>query len=102
MLAHSTNAGVQKNGCAVLAGIATMVGTLTGGIEAIVAAMRGHEAVVDVQTSGCRALSALTYENVDDATMAIDAVIAAMRAHSTVADVQEGGCTALAKYSIHW
>ena len=75
-----------------------------GALEAVVAAMRAHSDVADVQVAGCIALCAVS--NGDDAAGlarkqraveagAIEEVVAALRVHPQVALVQETGCGAL-------
>ena len=58
-----------------------------GGIKAVVAAMKTHACVADVQLVGCSALRNLSAPGVNEKRVAaaggIDAVVAAMRAHAT-------------------
>ena len=81
----------------------TLIGS-SGGVAAVVAAMRTHADVVAVQEQGCHALHNLAISD-DISTLigssgGVAAVVAAMRAHADVAAVQEAGCMALKNLAI--
>ena len=71
-----------------------------GGIEAVVAAMKQHLSVDNVQEFGCGVLRALAADYARNAKMVaagggIEAVVAAMKQRLSDANVQEHGCAAL-------
>jgi hypothetical protein len=68
-----------------------------GGCKALVAAMRSHAAVANLQAEGCRAVMVLSRGGCPEAVLAAgaaEAVVGALRAHAGVAAVQEAGCRA--------
>jgi hypothetical protein len=70
-----------------------------GGCKALVAAMRSHAAVANLQAEGCRAVMVLCRGDEGKAAMlaagGAEAVVGALRAHVGVAAVQEAGCAAV-------
>jgi hypothetical protein len=70
-----------------------------GGCKALVAAMRSHAAVANLQAEGCRAVMVLCRGDEGKAAMlaagGAEAVVGALQAHVGVAAVQEGGCRAV-------
>ena len=68
-------------------------------IEAVVAAMKAHAGVVNIQDYGCGALFAIALADENQPKVAaagcIEAVVAAMKAHAGIVNIQEYGCGAL-------
>ena len=72
----------------------------TGGLKAIIGAMRSHSSVVEVQERGCRALSFIAQSSTRlgkavVTARGLEAVVAAMKMHAGALEVQAQGCAAL-------
>eukprot|EP00290_Baffinella_frigidus_P031750 CAMPEP_0180268050 /NCGR_PEP_ID=MMETSP0988-20121125/1895_1 /TAXON_ID=697907 /ORGANISM="non described non described, Strain CCMP2293" /LENGTH=362 /DNA_ID=CAMNT_0022238809 /DNA_START=15 /DNA_END=1103 /DNA_ORIENTATION=- len=106
------DAGVQEAGCEALwylcFNAATKLKVSSGGMKAVVAALRGHVGAEEVQEAGCRALAKITnaervepllhiFDSWGEEALSgiIETVLAGMRAHAFAPGVQEQAFLAL-------
>jgi hypothetical protein len=76
----------------------------SGGVVAVLAAMRSHIAVAEVQEEGCNALLNLAFDNAVNTALigssgGVPAVLSAMQGFIDVVEVQEQACRSLSVFA---